>query len=84
MKVSKEYYVCDRCGIHMEQPVRGSERGPTAFTLNAHQDCGVAGGSLISWNHLCPACNSACCSAIKALAREAGEARVAIINGQTT
>lgn len=77
---TRKFYTCDRCGVEMDQPVRGGERGPTAFTLHAHQDFGVGGGALISWSHLCTSCNSACCAAIKALAKEAGEARVAIIN----
>lgn len=55
----KKFYTCDRCGVEMDAPVRGNERGPTAYTLTATEDFGVAGGRPIDWRDLCSSCNSA-------------------------
>ena len=51
-------YICDRCGVEMDAPVRGAERGPTAFSMSASSDVGVAGGPLFKWDELCSLCNS--------------------------
>ena len=74
----KEYYTCDRCGVEMDQPVRGAERGPTAFSLNVSQDHGVAGGPLIAWNELCGPCNSYVGELIRGLLDEQKNARAAL------
>ena len=65
---TRKFYTCDRCGVEMDQPVRGAERGPTAFTLRASQDCGVAGGVMIGWDHLCESCNTFVAEEIRRLA----------------
>jgi len=54
---TRKYYTCDRCRVEMDQPVRGNERGPIAYTLTLSEDVGVAGGAVANWQHLCGRCN---------------------------
>lgn len=57
-KHSREFYTCDCCGVEMDQPVRGGERGPIAYSAIISQDVGVAGGPIVKWQELCETCNS--------------------------
>jgi hypothetical protein len=75
VKLTREYYRCDRCRIEMVQPVRGTERGPTAFSLSALKDFGVAGENPIKWNDLCKDCNAKVGGIIRAALEDAARDR---------
>lgn len=53
-KKTKEWFVCDRCGVEIERPFRGGESGTYHVKFNA--DYAVAGESL-EWRELCVDCN---------------------------
>lgn len=80
---TRKFYTCDRCGIEMDSPVRGAERGPTAFTMSAFSDVGVGRGPLFKWNDLCLGCNSLVGDAARQLAADARADRAAAMGNQT-
>lgn len=53
-KQTKTFYKCDMCGVEMDKPYRGGERG----TYEAHFQCDYAvAGHIIEWKETCASCN---------------------------
>ena len=53
-KHTRAYHTCDICGVEMEKPYRGGERGTYAITME--MDFAVA-GNMVKWDETCESCN---------------------------
>lgn len=73
---SREWHVCDRCGVEMDKPFHGGESG--TFRATFTEDYAVAGG-VINWNELCSACNDHVEKLIRTEKSAAREARASVL-----
>ena len=76
MEHTRKFFTCDRCGVEMDKPVTGAERGPEAGAMTASFDVGVAGGLIFSWQHLCGGCNTFVLKTARDLAAQSKELKI--------